>query len=291
MRLFTFFPVFVFIFIFLNLKAQNVVDTNTYHLEITNGNTYKGKIIGDEESKIIFDTYELGIIKLDSSQIKEFYPVSVEKQKDGIYWLRNSQSSRYFFSPNGYGLKGGEAYYQNVWVLVNSLVIGIDKHISVGAGVVPLFFFGGGSTPIWLTAKFSFPSENQNFAFGGGFLAGTVAGESDANFGIAYGIGTIGNENNNLSMGIGYGWAGGKWAKKPVINFNVMLRAGPRAYFISENYFIQIDKTPLVIISLGGRHIIKKAGLDYGLIFPINNEIDTFIAIPWLGITIPFTIH
>lgn len=291
MRLYTLFLMFVLFFNHLNIKGQNVVDSNTYHLETINGNNYTGKILGREDSKIIFETSELGVIRFDSALIKEFYTISVEKKKKGKYWLRNPQSSRYFFSPNGYGLKGGEAYYQNVWVLVNSVAIGVDKHFSIGAGVVPLFFFGGGATPIWFTAKFSLPFESQNFAFGGGLLAGTVVGESEANFGIAYGIGTIGNENSNLSLGLGYGWAGGKWAKRPMVNFNVMFRLGPRAYLISENYFIQIDENPLVILSLGGRHIIKKAGLDYGLIFPFDKELETFMAIPWLGITIPFTIQ
>lgn len=273
-----------------SLNSQTLADTNTYFLETHHANTYFGNILGIEDSKIIFNSYEIGEFKIDTTKIKELYAVDIQKQKNGKFWLRNPQSSRYFFSPNGYGLQGGEAYYQNVWVLVNSIVIGVNKHVSVGVGVIPLFFFGGGPTPIWLTAKFSMPFENQNFALGGGLLAGTIAGESNMGFGIAYGIGTIGNENNNMSVGIGYGWAAGDWAKKPLINLNFMFRLGPKAYVISENYFVQVADSPLTIISFGGRHIIKKAGLDYGLVFPINKELDSFLAIPWLGITIPFHI-
>ena len=44
----------------------------------------------------------------------------------------------------------------------------------------------------------------------------------------------------------------------------------------------------LLILSLGGRHIINKAGLDYGFVLPFSSDLDEFIAIPWLGITIPF---
>lgn len=44
----------------------------------------------------------------------------------------------------------------------------------------------------------------------------------------------------------------------------------------------------LVLLSMGGRRIIKKAGLDFGLFLPMGKDIGTFIAIPWLGLTIPF---
>lgn len=291
MKIKQFLLVIVYLVLCFGGICQSVTDTNTYHLEMKNGNIFFGKLINQDSSQILFKSFSLGEIKVDRSQIKEIYTVDVHDQKHGQFWLRNPQSSRYFFSPNGFGLKKGEAYYQNVWVLVNSFVFGINKHFSVGAGVVPLFLFSGGSTPIWLTAKFSLPFEKENFALGGGLLAGTVAGEDNLSFGITYGIGTIGNENNNISIGLGYGYAAGSWAKKPMINLNFMVRLGPRAYMISENYFIQIAESPITILSLGGRHIIKKAGLDYGLVFPINEGIGSFIAIPWLGITIPFTIQ
>jgi hypothetical protein len=41
------------------------------------------------------------------------------------------------------------------------------------------------------------------------------------------------------------------------------------------------------MLSLGGRRIIKKAALDFGLFMPVGADAG-FIAIPWLGFTIPF---
>jgi hypothetical protein len=69
-----------------------------------------------------------------------------------------------------------------------------------------------------------------------------------------------------------------------------MARIGPRGYMVTENYFIHVDTESLLILSLGGRSILKgsRSGIDYGLFFPINSSIGTFIAIPWLGFTMPF---
>jgi hypothetical protein len=98
----------------------------------------------------------------------------------------------------------------------------------------------------------------------------------------------VGSKDKNVSLGLGYGFAGGDWAKSPMININVMLRAGARGYFISENYYIRTADANATLLSFGGRQIIKKTGLDYGLVIPLSSEMDTFIAIPWLGLTVPF---
>lgn len=263
-----------------SLWAQSIADSNIYHLETKEGNTYQGQILEQDSIYLVFKSLSLGKITLKQSEIKKLHIVEIQEMKNGKYWMPNPQSSRYFFSPNGYGLKAGEGYYQNVWVLVNSFAIGITKNVSIGAGVLPLFFFGGGPTPIWLTAKLSFPIEKHHVAFGAGVLAGTVIGEEDMEFAIAYGIATLGNKDNNVSFGLGYGYAGGAWAKSPLINVNFMLRTGAKGYFISENYFIKAGDDSILILSVGGRRIIKEAGLDYGLVIPISAGIGSFVAIP-----------
>ena len=89
---------------------------------------------------------------------------------------------------------------------------------------------------------------------------------------------------------------------RPIINFSTMIRTGPKGYFISENYVIPYEtrdwdyydftitsrQKSAVVVSLGGRSIIGgNIGLDYSLWIPINANADVFIAIPFLGVTIP----
>ena len=207
--------------------------------------------------------------------------------KAGKLWFENTQSTRYFWSPNGYGLKKGEGYYQNIWVLWNQASIGVTDYFSVGAGIVPLFFFGGTATPVWIVPKFSIPVVKDKFNIGAGAIAGTLLGEGTG-FGIVYGLGTLGNRNNNVTLGVGYGYAGGDWAKKPMITFSGMARVGQRTYILTENYFISTVEENVVILSVGCRSIIKKAGIDYGLFIPVVSEQESFIAIPWVGFTMPF---
>ena len=207
---------------------------------------------------------------------------------EGKLWFDNPQSTRYFWSPNGYGLRKGEGYYQNIWVLWNQFAYGLTENFSIGGGVIPLFLFGGAPTPVFITPKFSIPVTKDKLSIGGGAILGTVFGESDSGFGIIYGLSTFGSRNNNITAGLGYGFAGGNWTKTPLINLNGMFRLSSRGYFITENYFLNVDGENAVMLSFGGRWIIKKAGLDFGLFVPVVKDMDTFIALPWLGFTIPF---
>jgi hypothetical protein len=241
----------------------------------------------EDSVNVVLETALMGKVTIPRTSIQSITWLKPSSLKSGKLWAGNPQSTRYFWSPNGYGLKKGEGYYQNIWVLWNQASVGVTDYFSIGAGIVPLFFFGGTSTPVWITPKFSIPVVKDKFNLGVGALAGTVLGEG-AGFGIVYGLGTVGNRNNNVTLGFGYGFVDGEWAKKPMITLSGMTRVGPRGYLLTENYFIGTSDESLLIISAGGRTITKKGGIDYGLLFPISSEIGTFIAIPWLGITIPF---
>lgn len=276
--------------------AQTGTDsTTTYRLETTDGNEYLGNILEQDTEKVRFKTQKLGTLTIARTDIKSLTAVSPGRIKNGNYWFDNPQATRYLFSPNGYGLQKGEGYYQNVWVFVNQVSVGITNNFSVGAGMVPIFLFGG-PTPIWILPKFSMPVVKDKFNIGAGALIGTVLntqgddyGEADnSGFGIAYGLATFGSRDKNLSVGLGYGYAAGEWSNSPTVTLNGLIRTGSRGYFITENYLISAGSETLGLISLGGRRIIKRAGIDFGLVIPVGVDTGGTWGIPFLGLTVPF---
>ena len=272
-------------------KAQNSQDSIKSRIETVDGNEYIGTILEQNTETIRIKTDKLGEISIPRAEVKRITQLSTLKTKDGTYWLDNPQATRYFWSPNGYNLKAGEGYYQNVWILFNQAVYGITNHFSAGVGVMPLFLFAGAPTPVWITAKYSLPVVENKFNLGAGALAGTVIGvedEDNTSFGILYGIATIGSKDKNLNIGLGWGFAEGEIAKNPTLNISGMIRTGPKGYLMTENYIIGTPEETLVVTMVGGRSIIRRVGLDYGLIFPFSQNMDTFLAIPWLGLSIPF---
>ena len=275
----------------ITVHSQTAIpDTSHYRIETRDGNEFIGTIVFEDTLKIQLSTQNLGLIMIQKHDIKFREQVSSRQIRDNKIWLANPQSTRYFWSPNGYGLRKGEGYYQNIWVLWNQFAYGVTDNFSLGGGIIPLFLFGGAPTPVFFTPKFSFPVEKDKFNIGAGALVGTILGESESSFGILYGLTTFGTPDNNVSFGIGYGFAGDEWASSPMVNFNGMFRLSDRWYFITENYYLNTGGEGFGLLTIGGRWIIKKAALDFGLVVPVQPDIG-FIAIPWLGFTVPFFKH
>ena len=271
------------------LTAQST-DTTRYCIETDDGNKFIGILQNSDTSMFIINTIDYGILKIDVDKVDRMYQLSSNASDIKEYWHRSIQSARYFWAPNGYGLKKGEGYYQNYWVLFNQFSYGFTDYFSMGMGIVPLFLFAGTSTPVWITPKFSIPVVKDKFNVGAGGLFGAVLGSDGTGFGLAYGTATYGSRDKNISLGLGWGYADGDWATTPLINISGIIRVGNKGgYIMTENYFLNIGTDEFIgLISIGGRNLINSVSIDYGLFFPIIEDLDTFLAIPWLGITVPF---
>ncbi|GCC53439.1 hypothetical protein SanaruYs_36830 [Chryseotalea sanaruensis] len=273
----------------INLRAQeNTADTTSvYRIETNDGNEYIGTIISRNSEAIVLKTVRLGEITLRVVDIVRIETVLKDRIKNNLLWFDNVQATRYFFQPNGYGLKKGEAYYQNIWVVFNQVSYGFSDHFSLGVGIIPTFLFSGSADgiPFWLTPKLSIPLVDDRVNVGVGVFYANVLGGGEGGTGIAYALSTFGNKDKNLTIGIGYGFSGGELGQLPAITFSTMIRTGQRGYFISENYFLTSADETLALVSIGGRRIIKRAGLDFGLFVPYSTDQNIFFAIPWLGLT------
>lgn len=255
-------------------------------VEMKSGEQHIGYLMYEDDTEINLKTETQGVLILKWRDILSIKDIEKkEVTKEGVYYEYNLQSTRYFFGPNGFGLKKGEGYYQNVWILFNQVSYGITDYISASAGVVPLFLFAGAPSPFWIVPKVSIPVVEDKINIGAGALLGGISGEENSSFGIAFGSFTYGNRNSNISVSLGYGMAGGEWSSAPVVTLSGMLRVSKKTYLITENYIFP-EEVELSLISLGGRSFAKKVGIDYGLFIPVG--IGVAVAIPWLGITVPF---
>jgi len=281
------FTVLILFFVFISafVEAQ-VADSSLVQIETLDGNEFLGTIVKEDALIIVLKTANLGEITIQKKDIKSRIQVLPRQIKEGKLWFANPQSTRYFWAPNGYGLKKGEGYYQNIYVMWNQFAVGVTDNFSLGGGIIPIFLFGGGPTPFFITSKFSIPIEKDKINLGAGALLGTVIGGDTGGYGMLFGMSTFGSPDSNLSVGLGYGFADGDWANSPLINVSGLVRFSRRGYFISENYFLNTDGEVKGVLGLGGRWIIKKAALDFIFFSPLG--VDSFVIVPGIGFTIPF---
>ncbi|MCC7507375.1 MAG: hypothetical protein IT259_18865 [Saprospiraceae bacterium] len=269
------------------VAAQQPADSARVMVETIDGNQYVGWIVDQNADVLVLKTDNLGEIKLPKKQIKLMRPVRTTEMVNGEYWPENPHATRYLFGPNGYGLRKGEGYYSNTWIFFNQISYGITNNFTLGAGIIPLFFFDGAASPIWITPKVSIPIKKDMFNVGVGGLFATVLGEDVGTFGVAYGQFTIGPRDKNINFGLGYGYAGDDWASTPTISISGTYRAGKKFAFITENYIFDTGDSNVTLLSFGGRFIGRNLAIDGALVMPTNTD-GFLIAIPWLGINVPF---
>lgn len=159
----------------------------------------------------------------------------------------------------------------------------------MGVGVVPLFLFGISASPVWITPKLSIPMEGDRGALGAGGLMGTVFGQQNTGFGILYGIGTVGSRDVNATLGLGYGYAGGSWGRRPAISLSGLYRTSARWAIQTENYYLQTGDEVVFIMSFGGRWMGPSIAIDFGIVRPVlGGSSNNYLGLPWLSITAPF---
>ncbi|MDZ7847781.1 MAG: hypothetical protein U5L96_13995 [Owenweeksia sp.] len=204
---------------------------------LKNGKHHSGRVISQTNREILLETNDGVRITIDMKNVKNItYKLDFDSPTVSYH---NLQSTRYFFGPNGFGLRKGEGYYQNVLVFYNQASYGVTDYFSIGGGMVPLFLFDGAPTPVWITPKFSVPVKEDLLNVGVGGLFGTVIGAGEgATFGIGYGAFTLGNRDLNFNFSVGYGMAGGQWSQDATISISGMARLGSKFYLISENYYL-----------------------------------------------------
>lgn len=273
-----------------SLQAQGVVfpadTTQLVSLETKDGNEFVGTIRVIDAEYVIIKTQNFGDVRIRKLEVKSIQTVGKAQFATGEYWYENPHATRYFFGPNGYGLRKGEGYYQNTWIFFNQFSYGFTNNFTVGVGIIPLFIFAGTASPVWITPKVSIPLKKDVVNLGVGGLFAYVLGEESASFGVAYGQLTLGSRDRNFNVGMGYGYAGNDWASSPTVSISGMYRTGKKFALMTENYFFDTGDSNYLLMSLGCRFLGKRLAVDAGLVFPTQTD-GYFIGIPWLGLSVP----
>ncbi len=281
-------------------KKNALVLNSKVHVETTDGNDFVGELIAEDSISIKLKTENLGEISIKKVSIKNLDQLQGAQIQNGEYWFENPNSSRYLFAPSAYNLRKGEGYYQNTWIFMNQVSYGFTDRFTCGVGLVPTFLFGleaAQAMPLWLTPKYSFGKQDSklNFAVGSiAFFLPFAGSDGAGTAGIVYGLGTYGSRDNNISVGLGWGFAAtgedSFFGSSPTVNISGMYRLGKRSYFVTENWFAFFGDSfdgGFSIISAAYRYAGKNVSLDLGLFRPLGEDIE-LVGLPWLGVTIPF---
>lgn len=204
-------------------------------IETVNGTSYFGEISGLEGGVLKMRSALMGTFLIQSNTISKITLSGEYVNRKGSTWFANPNATRYFFAPSAIPLKKQEGYYQNAYLLANSVNVGITNNIAVGGGVViPLLFY--------VTPKVSFKAAKNLYLGAGILFTQSFISGFDLSAGIGYGLATYGSYEHNVTIGVGYGYA--KFNDKyrntpmPIVTVNGMTRIGKKFSLVTENWLI-----------------------------------------------------
>jgi hypothetical protein len=263
-----------------DVRSRMTVPDST-HLQIvtlTDGSTIFGRIVSVSADTVSFQT-GAGTMQLSIKAIRDIRQISAEDVREGDYWFPNPNSTRLFFAPTGQQLKQGEGYFSDYELFFPGVAIGVTDNISIGGGI-SLFPASASDQVYYVTPKIGFsPSDKVHLATGVLF-AGTNGGTG----GIYYGVGTFGDGNGSVTVGGGYGFAGGKIQSKPVGMLGAEYRFSRRLGIVTENYLLPVADNN-VLYSFGFRFMGEKLTTDLALANVSGSQI---IGVPYVDFVFRF---
>jgi len=269
-----------------NTNVENPIDsTKIYKIELMDGSIFIGNILQKDAINIVLRTSSIPKIDIPVSKIKSIEEVDKSNLKDGIYWYPNPHATRYFYGPSAIGLKKGEGYFQNTYLVLNSFNFGITDNISIGGGIELISTFAGKDPLYFITPKASFKVA-EKFHAGAGVLYARIPGESSS-LGTLFATGTYGTLDNNITGSLGWGFVDSELSKQPIATLSGMKRISKRTALVTENWFIPIDGF-YGLYSYGIRFFGEKIAVD--LAFINNSDIAEaiIIGIPFVSFTVKF---
>ena len=282
---------FVFLLFSLNLSAQSDPQLNTeVRVEVVTktGDRFSGFLVSQDETRLVLLT-GFGKISIDKKDIHKLD--YVDQNKTGLYRNLTSSSehsgSHYLFGQSGFGLKKGQAYYENVYLFLNSYTVGLTDNFSLSAGIELFSLFAGEPPGLFLTPKVHFPFNGGAFSLSPSFIY--VDGST---VGLIQSAVTLGNLDKNFTIGVGYGLSFGSESfgsndSIVAISFSGVTRVSERISLISENVLL-LEQGIDALFSLGIRvhSKFKNSFLTISLFRPTDGDLGPVPALPFFSGTV-----
>jgi hypothetical protein len=268
--------------------------SKTYQITLNDGSVISGKLTAINDTEVVIVSGAMGEVHLQKANIKTMTPVSAFNEKQSGVWFDNPNPTKYLVGNSAIPLEKNSGYYQNTWIFFNSFSYGITKNISISAGfeIFSILAKGDGPFAYYINPKASFKIASNFYAGGNILYANTIKNTGDfGGLGTLNGFATYGNNNNNITCALGWGYSNGEFSSKPLVTISGMARVSKRIAFVSENWIVPEvgdERKYYGILSYGIRFLGEKTSIDLAFINNPDIAKSLVIGIPWLDFVINF---
>ena len=269
---------------------------------MNNGSQFRGQVKSETDDEVVLIVEGVGEITLNRADIKSMRSIQVDKDTGDvvdpeIIPIDDYNANRHLLSPTGYGLRKGQSYYENIYLAFNSFSFGLSDRFTLTVGAELYTLLLGSESPIlYISPRVNFPFDErfETGAVSAGVIYFTLPNDDFDGVGLLQGAVTLGNKNNNVSFGAGFGFSSesdfddGAW----MFNVSATQRLSRKLSFVTDNFALTdsgLDDGTVIISAAIRIHFNRRGGaLNVGLFRPVDNDFDSdLIAIPFFSATVP----
>ena len=254
-------------------------------LNLRDGSTLLGRITEIRAKDILFQT-GVGEITIGREKIEKIELVPKSRIKGGKYWYVNPNTTRLYFAPTARMLKKGEGYFSDYYLFFPGIAYGFSDNFTFGGGMSLFPGVDPEHQLFYFTPKIGLKtSRNSNIAAGALVIAIPEIDNESPLVGILYGVGTFGDTDGSLTVGLGYGFVDDELADKPMFMIGGEKRLSRRVSFVSENWIFPGADFP--VVSYGFRFFGEGISVDLALFNALGEE-GFFPGLPWIDFVFNF---
>ncbi|MCK4920025.1 MAG: hypothetical protein KAS71_03205 [Bacteroidales bacterium] len=316
------------------IDYNGIDSTKLCVVKLTDETSISGKIIDVREKEIKMRTQYLDLITISKKRIIDIVELESDGSQINKYWLPNPHDSRHFFAPTGRNMPKGTGYFQDIYLVLLSVNYAVTDFLTLGGGFSIIPGEGFNSQAYYVYPKVGFDLSEKT-SVGGGFLFASIPERTEhvipdtitipvryaptqydttivdtvyaysnnrTNIGLLFGVGTFGNRENNVSLGVGYAYYKDDVLKYPIIMLGGMYRLSRRTAFVTENWIFTVPYKYLdeeyekrnytsAVISYGIRFFGERMSVDLAF-FQITGEMGIgqfiFPGIPYVDFVVKF---
>lgn len=248
-------------------------------VELFDGTVLFGTIISESDTDLVLLSIGGVRFELLRSDIR-----SVSRARGSVvgreFWGEDPSGTRLFFTSTGRALPRGEGYAGVYLLTLPFAAVGVTDRFTMGGGAPVLF---GEFTPFYLAPKLQVLRQPSLDVSVGSLMF--FFGE-DTQVGIAYGVATGGSRDVSVTGGLGFGFVGADFSRRPVGMLGLERRLTRRFKFVSENYALPVDDGAL-LLSGGIRILGEDFSGDIGLGAVASSDVG-FCCLPVINLSYSF---
>lgn len=248
-----------------------------HELVLKDGSRVFGTIERETAEEVVFRTQAGATVTARRAEIASLRLVK-GRIENGEFLRPDLHRTRLFFAPTARALRRGEVSFGVFQFIAPFVQVGVTDRFSVGGGTPLLFGIEEFDRPFWVTPKFQVLNAPQAQAAVGLLHVFDIDGDGG---GIAYGVGTFGNQDNAGTVGAGMMYSGDDrgW----IIMGGAEGRMNRSLKVITENYVWSNGEG---ILSGGVRILGERLSADLALAVPLG--VGDFFAFPVINFAYVF---